>query len=179
MLNWGAVDRILWMGVLWHHATRHSQLTQHARNIPSGVCVATPEDEQVMLETCRGSWFSINWMKSAARWFHYTDMLYFLWFTLQRCTSGNIQSMAKWMVNEIFWTDLGSSDHGLPEITYQCNIPWGIAWKREVLECRMVLNRETQIKKLSYLPWGRYYKLHNHVLNNKVTKPSRPLTKTI
>jgi hypothetical protein len=32
-----------------------------------------PEDEQVMLETCRGPWFSINWMKSVSRWFHYTD----------------------------------------------------------------------------------------------------------
>jgi hypothetical protein len=26
-----------------------------------------------MLETCRGHWFSINWMKNASRWFHYTD----------------------------------------------------------------------------------------------------------
>jgi hypothetical protein len=42
-------------------------------NIPSAVREAPPEDEQVMLETCRGSWFSINWMKSASRWFHYTD----------------------------------------------------------------------------------------------------------
>jgi hypothetical protein len=25
------------------------------RNIPSAVCVAPPEDEQVMFETCRGS----------------------------------------------------------------------------------------------------------------------------
>jgi hypothetical protein len=30
-----------------------------------------------MLETCRGTWFSINWMKSASRWFHYTDTLSF------------------------------------------------------------------------------------------------------
>jgi hypothetical protein len=28
---------------------------EHARNIPSAVCFAPPEDEQVMLETCRGS----------------------------------------------------------------------------------------------------------------------------
>jgi hypothetical protein len=26
----------------------------YARNIPNAVCVAPPEDEQVMLETCRG-----------------------------------------------------------------------------------------------------------------------------
>jgi hypothetical protein len=31
-----------------------------ARNIPSAVCVAPPEDEQVMLETYRGCCFSIN-----------------------------------------------------------------------------------------------------------------------
>jgi hypothetical protein len=39
------------------------------------VCVALPEDEQVMFEKCRGPWFSINWMKSASRWFHHTDKL--------------------------------------------------------------------------------------------------------
>jgi hypothetical protein len=26
----------------------------HARNIPSAICAANPDDEQVMLETCRG-----------------------------------------------------------------------------------------------------------------------------
>jgi hypothetical protein len=31
-----------------------SQLTYHARNTPSSVYVAPPEDEQVMLETCGG-----------------------------------------------------------------------------------------------------------------------------
>jgi hypothetical protein len=35
--------------------------------------LAPHEDEQVMLETCRGPRFSINLMKSASRWFHYTD----------------------------------------------------------------------------------------------------------
>jgi hypothetical protein len=29
-------------------------LRADARNIPSAACVAPPEDEQVMLETCRG-----------------------------------------------------------------------------------------------------------------------------
>jgi hypothetical protein len=24
--------------------------------------------------TCRGPWFSINWMKTESRWFHYTDI---------------------------------------------------------------------------------------------------------
>jgi hypothetical protein len=52
-----------------------SQLTFYARNIPNAVCVAPPEDEQVMLETCRDSWFSINWIRSASRWFHYTCIL--------------------------------------------------------------------------------------------------------
>jgi hypothetical protein len=54
----------------------HSQLTLYARNIPSAVCWKPPEDEQAMLDTCRGSWFSINLMKSASRWFHYTDILW-------------------------------------------------------------------------------------------------------
>jgi hypothetical protein len=57
---------------LWHvcsfTATFHSQLT-YALSIPIVVCAAPPEDEQVMLETCRGPWFSINWMKSASRFF--------------------------------------------------------------------------------------------------------------
>jgi hypothetical protein len=44
----------------------------NARNIPSAVGVAPPEYEQVMLETCRGPWFSINWTKMSSRWFHYT-----------------------------------------------------------------------------------------------------------
>jgi hypothetical protein len=37
---------------------------------------APPEDEHAMLETCRGPWFSINWMKSVLRWFHYADILW-------------------------------------------------------------------------------------------------------
>jgi hypothetical protein len=32
----------------------HSQRTLYARNIPNAVCTEPPEDEQVMLETCRG-----------------------------------------------------------------------------------------------------------------------------
>jgi hypothetical protein len=32
------------------------QPTDITRNIPNGVCEAPPEDEQVMLETCRGPW---------------------------------------------------------------------------------------------------------------------------
>jgi uncharacterized protein YpmS len=31
-----------------------SELIKHARTIPSAVCVVPPEDEHVMLETCRG-----------------------------------------------------------------------------------------------------------------------------
>jgi hypothetical protein len=30
------------------------QMTLYARNIPNAVCEAPPEDEQLMLETCRG-----------------------------------------------------------------------------------------------------------------------------
>jgi hypothetical protein len=32
----------------------HSQLTLYARNIPNAVWGAPPEDEEVMLETCKG-----------------------------------------------------------------------------------------------------------------------------
>jgi hypothetical protein len=52
----------------------HSKLTSYARNIPNAVCVAPPEDEQVMYETYRGPWFWINWTKIASCWFHYTDI---------------------------------------------------------------------------------------------------------
>jgi hypothetical protein len=38
----------------------------------SAGCAATPEDEQVMLKTCRGPYFLI---KNASCWFHYTDVL--------------------------------------------------------------------------------------------------------
>jgi hypothetical protein len=57
------------------------QLTLYSRNIPNAVFVAPPEDEQVMLETFRDPWFSINWKKSASRWFYYTDIL---WFTVKK-----------------------------------------------------------------------------------------------
>jgi hypothetical protein len=55
--------------------TCYSQLT-YTRNIPNAICTTPPEDEQVMLKTCRGLWFSINWMKSSSCWFHYTDILW-------------------------------------------------------------------------------------------------------
>jgi hypothetical protein len=61
----------------------HGQLT-YARNIPRALWIPPPYDEQVMLETCRGSWCTINWMKSASRWFHYTDIL---WCTVNRTLS--------------------------------------------------------------------------------------------
>jgi hypothetical protein len=59
----------------------HSQLTLYARNIPNAVCVAPPENEQVMLVTGRGLWFSINWMQGASLWFHYTEIA--KWHTLK------------------------------------------------------------------------------------------------
>jgi hypothetical protein len=49
----------------------HSQHTHAIYQVPFSA--ASPEDEHVMLETCRGPWFSINWMKSAWYWFRYTD----------------------------------------------------------------------------------------------------------
>jgi hypothetical protein len=55
----------------------HSQLTLYACNIPNAVCVEPPENEQIMLETCKGLWLSINWIKSASGWvslYWYTTM---------------------------------------------------------------------------------------------------------
>jgi hypothetical protein len=49
---------------------------QHARNIPSAVCEAPPEDEQVMLETCGGPLSLINRIRSASRRFHYTEEMH-------------------------------------------------------------------------------------------------------
>jgi hypothetical protein len=65
----------------------HTQLT-YARNIQSAVCVEPPEDKQVMLETCRGLSFSINGMKSASRWFHFTDLLYISYNGFKRLCAG-------------------------------------------------------------------------------------------
>jgi hypothetical protein len=48
------------------------------------VCWAPPENEQVMLETRRGPQFLINWIKSASRLFHYTDIL---WYTVNKILS--------------------------------------------------------------------------------------------
>jgi hypothetical protein len=56
----------------------HSQMTLYACNILSAVCWAPPEDEQIMIETCWGPWFSIHWIESALSWFHYTDFLFVL-----------------------------------------------------------------------------------------------------
>jgi hypothetical protein len=70
-----------------------------AHSIPSAVCETPPEDKQVMLETCRGPWFSINWMKSASRWFHYTDKLW--------CTVSKTLSLPRAMSpNDISFQDL-------------------------------------------------------------------------
>jgi hypothetical protein len=102
--------------VLCHLAVArcHSQLTLYAWNIPNAVCVAPPENEQVMLETCRGSWCYINWMKSASRWFYYTEIL---WCTISKTnglkclgcfmllscllfSTANICDLYKWFVNK-------------------------------------------------------------------------------
>jgi hypothetical protein len=85
----------------------HSQLTLYARNIPNAFSGAPPEDEQVILETCRSLWFSINWKKSASRWFQYTDILwctvsktlyhasswYFLTYFYRRCWHGRLANL--------------------------------------------------------------------------------------
>jgi hypothetical protein len=73
---------------LWHGCSVIANVPQPADIIRTQytkcrLC-APPEDEQVMVETCTGLWFSINWMKSASHWFHYTDML---WCTVSKTLS--------------------------------------------------------------------------------------------
>jgi hypothetical protein len=72
----------------------------HARNIPNAVCTAPPEDEQVMLETCRGPWFSVNWIKSASRWFHYTEKCCCLKFCANFCLKSGPASL-EWYKSEL------------------------------------------------------------------------------
>jgi hypothetical protein len=48
---------ICWLKSILHEETRREQEIYNVglrRNIPSAVCLAPPEDKQVMLETCRG-----------------------------------------------------------------------------------------------------------------------------
>jgi hypothetical protein len=93
------VTRLKWLLVHPQEAVKlqscHSQLTIYARNIPNAVCEASPEDKQVVLETCRGLWFSIKWMKSASRWFHYTDILW--------CTVNKTLSFPEWSSCSRLW----------------------------------------------------------------------------
>jgi hypothetical protein len=48
----------------FHSNPGSSHQTQHARNIQIVVCAAPPEDEQVVLETCKGCQFIINLIKT-------------------------------------------------------------------------------------------------------------------
>jgi hypothetical protein len=63
------------LGHQFHSNPDKSQLTLHARNIPRVVCAEPPEDEQLILKTCRGTQFLINWTERASCWFYYTDIL--------------------------------------------------------------------------------------------------------
>jgi hypothetical protein len=67
---------------LWHGCSETATVPQ-----PNAVCAGSPEDEQVMLETCRNLCFSINWMKSASCWFQYTDIL---WCTVSKTLSSTV-----------------------------------------------------------------------------------------
>jgi hypothetical protein len=55
-------------------------------NIPSAVSVAPPEDEQVMLETCRGFQFLINLIKLYHVDFIILGTVNFLLTVLVHCT---------------------------------------------------------------------------------------------
>jgi hypothetical protein len=77
-------------------ATIAVKLTLYAWNIPNAVCAALPEDDQVMLETCRGPWFSINWMKSSSRWSHYTEVLCIILRLINKATQTVISKPPDW-----------------------------------------------------------------------------------
>jgi hypothetical protein len=53
----------------------HSQLTLYAPNVPMLSVQHLLRISSQCSKKCRGPWFSINWMKSASRWFHHTDIL--------------------------------------------------------------------------------------------------------
>jgi hypothetical protein len=54
---------------LWHGCSELHAIYQMC------FCAAPPEDEQVILETCKGSWFSINWVGSASRSFRFIILI--------------------------------------------------------------------------------------------------------
>jgi hypothetical protein len=47
-------------------------------------CATPPENEQLTIETYRGPYFLINWIKCISRWFHYAGTL---WCTVNRTLS--------------------------------------------------------------------------------------------
>jgi hypothetical protein len=79
-------------------------------------CAELPEDEQVMLETCRGPWFLINWIKCASRWFHCTDIL---WCTVNK-------TLSKWK-NSLVHVSTGTSS--------DAQSIW-VMWGKQQLVCR-------------------------------------------
>jgi hypothetical protein len=86
---------------------------KHEPERPNAVCTVPPEDEQVMLEICRGPRFLINWMKSASRWFHYTDIL---WCTVNKTLSNYRTFLFRTMTNK--------STINSQIITFQCDNLW-------------------------------------------------------
>jgi hypothetical protein len=62
----------------------HRQITLYARNIPSAVRLAPPEDEQVTLETCRSPYSSETSVRSRIANKITTFHLFLMLFELKR-----------------------------------------------------------------------------------------------
>jgi hypothetical protein len=74
---------------------------------------APSKHEQAMLETCRGPWFSVNWMKSALRWFHCTDII--------GCTVSKPVSPLPITVS-LYWHNMMHGQQNSKPATYNCLI---------------------------------------------------------
>jgi hypothetical protein len=75
-----------------------------------------------MFETCRGLWFSINWMKNALRWFHYTDIL---WYTVSKTLSLNVLRFIQNWKSDIF-TNISKDVSTVAVFVFRWDILWNI-----------------------------------------------------